>query len=199
MMSVAQELQSSRWVVIGFAINAFGGLFQAYALTMAPQSVISALVPVVLVANCAFAPCLLGEAVGKRDLQGTAAIIVSTLVVVLAGQISPAADADGTTAACNSDDFTAEELLFLLHRGPHLVFAGLTVGVIGLGYTAVQRATRLVELDMMAITLEEATPITSTGARSVAETLSLSATQSNASTASSGGAAGEHAVPLLVR
>jgi drug/metabolite transporter (DMT)-like permease len=126
--ALPEALRSPMFVVGGFAVNAIGGLFQAIALTMAPQSVISALNPVVLVANCAFAPCLLGEKVTRQDLSGTAAIMLATTVVVVAG------------AVCE-DDFDADQLISLLYRGPHLLFFGFTLTVTGAGYEATRRAT----------------------------------------------------------
>jgi hypothetical protein len=139
------------FVVGGFAVNALGGLMQAIALTMAPQSVISALAPVVLVANVAFAPCLLGETVQPQHLRGTAVVGVATVVVVAAGQ--SAAD------ACDDGDFGAEELVYLLHRGPHLVFAAVTIVMVAIAWRAVRRAELLVDLDMRAAHInDEVTP-----------------------------------------
>lgn len=141
--------RSSRYVVAAFSLNALGGLLNAVALSLASQSEIGALGTLVLVGNCIFAPRLLGEVVGPREVRGTLVILLSTVVVVLSG---PHCEAD----------FDSALLLFLLIRPLHLAFALLTALLIGGSWSLVTRAEAALLAGMRGVSdedLEAATPL----------------------------------------
>ena len=141
--------RSSRYVVAAFSLNALGGLLNGVALSLASQSEIGALGTLVLVGNCIFAPRLLGEVVGPREVRGTLVILLSTVVVVLSG---PHCEAD----------FDSALLLFLLIRPLHLAFALLTALLIGGSWSLVTRAEAALLAGMRGVSdedLEAATPL----------------------------------------
>lgn len=141
--------RSSRYVVAAFSLNALGGLLNGVALSLASQSEIGALGTLVLVGNCIFAPRLLGEVVGPREVRGTLVILLSTVVVVLSG---PHCEAD----------FDSALLLFLLIRPLHLAFALLTALLIGGSWSLVNRAEAALLAGMRGVSdedLEAATPL----------------------------------------
>ena len=141
--------RSSRYVVAAFSLNALGGLLNGVALSLASQSEIGALGTLVLVGNCIFAPRLLGEVVGPREVRGTLVILLSTVVVVLSGP------------HCEVD-FDSALLLFLLIRPLHLAFALLTALLIGGSWSLVIRAEAALLAGMRGVSdedLEAATPL----------------------------------------
>ena len=141
--------RSSRYVVAAFSLNALGGLLNGVALSLASQSEIGALGTLVLVGNCIFAPRLLGEVVGPREVRGTLVILLSTVVVVLSGPHCEAA-------------FDSALLLFLLIRPLHLAFALLTALLIGGSWSLVNRAEAALLAGMRGVSdedLEAATPL----------------------------------------
>ena len=144
--------RSPRYVVAAFLVNAVGGLLNGVALSMASQSVIGALSTLVLVGNCVFAPPLLGEHVGAREIRGTLAIMVSTVVVVAAG------------SHCEVE-LTAPILLGYFVRPPHVAFALLTAAVVTASWSTVARAEASLQDGMRKVSeadLEAATPLTAT-------------------------------------
>jgi drug/metabolite transporter (DMT)-like permease len=144
--------RSPRYVVAAFLVNAVGGLLNGVALSMASQSVIGALSTLVLVGNCVFAPPLLGEHVGAREIRGTLAIMVSTVVVVAAG------------SHCEVE-LTAPILLGYFVRPPHVAFALLTAAVVAASWSTVARAEASLQDGMRKVSeadLEAATPLTAT-------------------------------------
>ena len=76
---------SKAWLVVGLVVYASGGLLNLVALSMAPQSVVSALAAVVLVGNFVFAPAILRERVTLQAAFGTTLVIGATVLVILFG------------------------------------------------------------------------------------------------------------------
>ena len=65
---------SMKMVYAGFAIYTVGNFGDVIALGMAPQSIVSGLATLILVGNCFFASCLLGEQVHRKEVLSTVLI-----------------------------------------------------------------------------------------------------------------------------
>ncbi|CAD7950830.1 unnamed protein product [Amoebophrya sp. A25] len=70
---------------LGFSLFIAGQIFMPATLTMAPQSVLSALTPISLVSNSILSPIILGEAFTRYHLASILFIASGCLIVVLFG------------------------------------------------------------------------------------------------------------------
>ena len=104
------EKQRVGLIIGGFLTYTVGSIINLGALALAPQSVVSGLGTLVLVANCFLAPVLLREPLSLRhDVPATTLIIGSTVLVVIFG------------SKC-TPSFTADELQANFVATGHLVF-----------------------------------------------------------------------------
>lgn len=72
------------WFGLGLMALGEGGNFVSYGF--APASVVAPLGTVALIANCVFAPLILGESFTKRNVLGVALAIVGAVTVVWSGR-----------------------------------------------------------------------------------------------------------------
>lgn len=72
------------WLGLGMMAIGEGGNFVSYGF--APASVVAPLGTVALIANCVFAPLILGESFTKRNVLGVALAILGAVTVVWSGR-----------------------------------------------------------------------------------------------------------------
>jgi hypothetical protein len=88
------------WLGLGLMTVGEGGNFVSYGF--APASVVAPLGTVALIANCVFAPLILGERFTKRNVLGVALAIVGAVTVVWSGRGSNPRVSRGVHVQCDS-------------------------------------------------------------------------------------------------
>ena len=98
--------QHALWI-IGLLLVMFASVADVIALCFAPQSLIAPLGALTMVSNVVFAPLLLHEKIGVRDLIATSVILTGSVIAVIFG--------------AHADRIFAIEALFGLFRAPRFV------------------------------------------------------------------------------
>lgn len=105
---------------LGLSLVVVGSMADFSALSFTPQSLVAPLGSMTLVSNVIFAPYLLNEKITKRDLMGTATILVGSVVTVV-------------FADHNSVPYRSEEIFSFFFKTSFQVYAVLvTAFIIGL-------------------------------------------------------------------
>ncbi|KIM46009.1 hypothetical protein M413DRAFT_441076 [Hebeloma cylindrosporum] len=123
-----EYLKSKLWWM-GFLLMNVGEMGNFISYAFAPASVVAPLGTFALIANCFFAPLLLGEHFRKRDLLGVAIAIIGAVTVVLASNASDTRlDPDGLLQAISQTSFIVYSCIYV---GGALILATLSEGRIG--------------------------------------------------------------------
>ncbi|KAJ2916521.1 hypothetical protein MD484_g3937, partial [Candolleomyces efflorescens] len=116
-------LKSKSWW-LGFLLMNVGEVGNFISYAFAPASVVAPLGTFALIANCFFAPLMLGEKFRKRDLLGVFIAIIGAVTVVLASNASDTRlDIDGLLHAISQLPFIAFSILYIVGV---VVLAGLS-------------------------------------------------------------------------
>nr|ODO04224.1 hypothetical protein L204_00580 [Cryptococcus depauperatus CBS 7855] len=127
-MEESMYLKSRLWW-LGMVLIALGegGNFLSYAF--APASVVAPLGTVALIANCVFAPLILGETFHRRELIGMALAIVGAVTVVWSfSTTNPRLDPDQLLSALSRTPFLIYTLLNILVLLPLLYLSSASFG-----------------------------------------------------------------------
>ncbi|PPQ77316.1 hypothetical protein CVT25_010898 [Psilocybe cyanescens] len=121
-------LKSKLWW-LGFLLMNVGELGNFISYAFAPASVVAPLGTFALMANCFFAPLLLGEYFRKRDLLGVAIAIIGAVTVVLASNASDIRlDPDALLRAIFQTPFIIYSCTYIVGA---IILATLSEGKIG--------------------------------------------------------------------
>ncbi|CAA7259538.1 unnamed protein product [Cyclocybe aegerita] len=108
-----EYLKSKLWW-LGFLLMNVGEMGNFISYAFAPASVVAPLGTFALMANCFFAPLLLGEYFRKRDLFGVAIAIIGAVTVVLASNASDAGlDPEALLHAISQTSFIAYSCVYV--------------------------------------------------------------------------------------
>ncbi|KAJ6516066.1 magnesium transporter NIPA-domain-containing protein [Mycena sanguinolenta] len=122
-------LKTKLWWV-GFALMNVGEMGNFISYAWAPASVVAPLGTFALMANCVFAPLMLGERFRKRDILGILIAVVGAITVVLASNAS-------------DTRLDPDALLVAISQIPFIVYAGVyLVGIIILSILSEGQAGR---------------------------------------------------------
>ena len=121
--------KQKRWLM-GLGLVVIGGFTDFASLSMTPQSTIAALGSMPLAANVPLAHYWLHEPVSKRDLVGTALIVLGSTLSVVFG------DHSDTT-------YTSKDLQDLYKEIPYIIYGACIVGCMIFCYLAVRYLTPL--------------------------------------------------------
>ncbi|KAL4241186.1 Magnesium transporter NIPA [Abortiporus biennis] len=134
-------LKSKLWWS-GFLLMNIGEIGNFISYAFAPASVVAPLGTVALIANCLFAPLMLGERFRKRDFFGVIIAILGAVTVVLSANPSDARlDPHGLIAAISQTPFVVYSIVYM-------------VGVIllsGLSESSLGRRTVYVDVGLCAL------------------------------------------------
>ncbi|KAF8974374.1 magnesium transporter NIPA-domain-containing protein [Flammula alnicola] len=126
--SEGKYLKSKLWWM-GFLLMNVGEMGNFISYAFAPASVVAPLGTFALMANCFFAPLLLGEHFRKRDLIGVAIAILGAVTVVLASNASDTRlDPDGLLRAISQLPFLVYSCVYVAGA---IILATLSEGAIG--------------------------------------------------------------------
>ncbi|KAF8076224.1 magnesium transporter NIPA-domain-containing protein [Lyophyllum atratum] len=107
-------LKSRLWW-LGFLLMNIGEMGNFISYAWAPASVVAPLGTFALMANCVFAPFLLGERFRKRDLLGILIAIIGAVTVVLASNASDTRlDSDGLLRAISQPAFIVYSCVYFV-------------------------------------------------------------------------------------
>ncbi|KAJ2924971.1 hypothetical protein H1R20_g12144, partial [Candolleomyces eurysporus] len=121
-------LKSKSWW-LGFLLMNVGEVGNFISYAFAPASVVAPLGTFALIANCFFAPLMLGEKFRKRDLLGVLIAMIGAVTVVLASNASDTRlDIDGLIHAICQLPFIAFSIVYLVGV---VVLAGLSETPLG--------------------------------------------------------------------
>ncbi|KAJ8515997.1 hypothetical protein ONZ45_g6675 [Pleurotus djamor] len=121
-------LKSKLWW-LGFLLMNVGEVGNFISYAFAPASLVAPLGTFALIANCIFAPLMLGERFRKRDLLGMFIAIVGAVTVVLSSNSSDVRlDPDALLAAICQIPFVVYCLVYIVAA---IVLTGLSHGPIG--------------------------------------------------------------------
>ncbi|KAF8897376.1 magnesium transporter [Infundibulicybe gibba] len=114
---------------LGFCLMNVGELGNFISYAWAPASVVAPLGTFALVANCVFAPLMLGERFRKRDLLGILIAIIGAITVVLASNASDTRlDPDALLLAISQPAFIVYSCIYIVAA---MTLATLSHGSIG--------------------------------------------------------------------
>ncbi|KDR83559.1 hypothetical protein GALMADRAFT_235781 [Galerina marginata CBS 339.88] len=123
-----EYLKSKLWW-LGFLLMNIGEMGNFISYAFAPASVVAPLGTFALMANCFFAPLLLGEYFRMKDLLGVAIAIIGAVTVVLASNASDTRlDPDGLLNAISQTTFIVYSCVYIAGA---IVLATLSEGRIG--------------------------------------------------------------------
>ncbi|KAJ7068124.1 DUF803-domain-containing protein [Mycena amicta] len=121
-------LKSKLWW-LGFALMNVGEMGNFISYAWAPASVVAPLGTFALMANCVFAPVMLGERFRKRDILGILIAVVGAVTVVLASNASDTRlDPDALLAAISQVPFLIYSCVYAVGIG---VLSVLSEGRVG--------------------------------------------------------------------
>ncbi|KAL1708509.1 magnesium transporter NIPA-domain-containing protein [Schizophyllum commune] len=124
-------LKSKLWWT-GFLLMNVGELGNFISYAWAPASVVAPLGTFALIANCFFAPLMIGERFRKRDLLGICIAVVGAVTVVLSTQSSDTRlNPDALIRAICKTSFAVYTIVYLVLG---LIFVSLSPGRIGQKY-----------------------------------------------------------------
>ncbi|KAJ7086735.1 magnesium transporter NIPA-domain-containing protein [Mycena epipterygia] len=107
-------LKSKLWW-LGFALMNVGELGNFISYAWAPASVVAPLGTFALMANCVFAPLMLGERFRKRDILGILIAVIGAVTVVLASNASDTRlDPDALLAAISQTPFIVYSCVYVV-------------------------------------------------------------------------------------
>ncbi|KAK7061572.1 DUF803 domain membrane protein [Favolaschia claudopus] len=107
-------LKSKLWW-LGFALMNIGEMGNFISYAWAPASVVAPLGTFALMANCVFAPLMLGERFRKRDILGIVIAVVGAVTVVLASNASDTRlDPDALLLAISQTPFIVYSIAYLI-------------------------------------------------------------------------------------
>ncbi|KAF5364004.1 hypothetical protein D9756_000538 [Leucocoprinus leucothites] len=112
--SETEYLKSKLWWT-GFFLMNVGELGNFISYAFAPASVVAPLGTFALIANCVFAPLMLGEHFRKRDFLGICVAIVGAVTVVLSSNAS-------------DTRLNPRQLIGAITQTPFLVYVGIYIG-----------------------------------------------------------------------
>ncbi|TRM68259.1 magnesium transporter NIPA-domain-containing protein [Schizophyllum amplum] len=127
-------LKSKLWWT-GFLLMNVGELGNFISYAWAPASVVAPLGTFALIANCFFAPLMIGERFRKRDLLGIAIAVLGAVTVVLSTQSSDTRlDPDALIHAISKTPFAAYTIIYLVLG---IILVTLSPGRFGQKYVCV--------------------------------------------------------------
>ncbi|KAI0356521.1 DUF803-domain-containing protein [Trametes cingulata] len=126
--SESDYLKSKLWW-LGFLLMNVGELGNFISYAFAPASVVAPLGTFALIANCIFAPLMLGERFRKRDFLGIVIAIVGAVTVVLSANPSDTRlDPDGLIKALSQRPFEVYAIVYIVGI---FILSGLSEGPAG--------------------------------------------------------------------
>ncbi|KAI0370160.1 DUF803-domain-containing protein [Pilatotrama ljubarskyi] len=121
-------LKSKLWW-LGFLLMNVGELGNFISYAFAPASVVAPLGTFALIANCIFAPLMLGERFRKRDFLGIVIAIIGAVTVVLSANPSDTRlDPDGLIKAIRQRAFEVYAIVYIVGM---FILSGLSEGPAG--------------------------------------------------------------------